>query len=117
MDRPGPLSVLMKSTGDQRTTMGKSGPTISRTPRMTSRVRRARFSRLPPYWSVRLLVAWLMKRLKMPPTPAMTSTASKPASLQTRTALKYCSLNSSICSKVMALKPPIIGITAMSEGP
>ena len=117
MDRPGPAGLLMKSMGDQRTTMGNLGPTTSRTPRITSSVSFTRFSRLPPYSSVRLLVASAMKRDRMPPTPAMTSMASKPASLHTRAALKYCCLNASICSSVMARKPPMNLRMAMSDGP
>ena len=59
----------------------------------------------------------MMKRDRMPPTPAMTSMASKAASLHTRAALKYCCLNASICSSVMARKPPMNLRMAMSDGP
>ena len=117
IDRPGPAGLLMKSMGDHRTTMGKSGPTTARVPRMTSSVSLTRFSRLPPYSSVRLFVANAMKRDRMPPTPAMTSMASNPASLHTRAALKNCCLNASICSSDMARKPPMNLRMAMSEGP
>ena len=59
------LEPGMKSLPAMRMMRGKSGPTAARTAAMSCRGKRRRFSRLPPYSSVRRLVSgernWQMR--------------------------------------------------------
>ena len=48
--------TAFNGSGEKRSTMGKSGRVLARTAATTSRPKRVRFSRLPPYWSVRVFV-------------------------------------------------------------
>ena len=85
-----------------RNSIGKSGPTASRTFSTTSSEKRIRFSRLPPQRSVLLLKYGEANWPNSHPCPPWIKTISKPASFTSLAALPNAVAVSSICSSVMA---------------
>ncbi len=93
----------MSSSAQSRTPRVKSGPTAFRTAAMTSRGKRMRFSKLPPYSSPRKLVSPDMNCRARELCPYCSSTPSKPPSRTCTADLAKYSVTSRMSSISMAL--------------
>ena len=87
-----------------RKSMAMLSPTASRTAFTSLSGKRMRFSKDPPYSSVRWLVSGEKNALTRLPCAPWMSTMSKPASRRRTAALQKRSMTSSICSSVISSK-------------
>ena len=97
-------SLPSSSSTANRNATPQTSPTASRVSSSSSRVRRTRFSRDPPYSSVRWLYRRLMKCIgNARSCPAYTYTISNPASRARRAALRCQRRTFAMSRRVMAL--------------
>ncbi len=106
-----------QSVAESRTSSGRCDGHADLTARVTSSSRRARFSKLPPYSSVRSFARGDRNWCSRYPCAAWISTASKPARMLRRVALAKSAITFAMSSTVIARGLRYVSVKPSADGP